>query len=185
MNVIEANRLVETSTKRNETRISRSWWKWNKSRNRKFCWWFWMIVCWFDDLIWNCSVWFLFLFLTNDVSTFKQKDDDCKDHFDVNKQIDSRNHENRLLTECRLISTNKKIDYWFVDEIFIFHHDKLIDFRNKKINCWLSFSQIHDHFRWFTMRIMKYIHRFQRKNFTFWRFSFDSRIFTNDSTIFF
>ena len=32
---------------------------------------------------------------------------------------------------------------------------------------------------------VKYIHRFQRKNFTFWRFSFDSRIFTSDSTIFF
>ena len=65
-----------------------------------------------------------------------------KNHL-VNELIDSKKHENRLLTECRLISTNKKIDYW------------------------LSFSQIHDYFRWFTMRIMKMKcnHRFQRKNF--------------------
>ena len=43
----------------------------------------------------------------------------------------------------------------------------MIDFQNKKINNWLSFSQIHDHFRWFTMRIVKVKcnHRFQKKNF--------------------
>ena len=30
----------------------------------------------------------------------------------------TRKHENRLLTECRLISTNKKIDYWIVSLIW-------------------------------------------------------------------
>ena len=121
-----------------------------------------MIVCWFDDLMWNCCYVcdFYFFLQQNDVSTFKQENNYCKNHL-MNELINSKKHENRLLIECRLISTNKKIDYW------------------------LSFSQIHDHFRWFTIRIMKYIHRFQKENFTFWRFSFDSRIFTNDSTIFF
>ena len=123
-----------------------------------------LLIWWFDVKLLLCVI---FFFQQNDVSTFKQKNNDCKNHFDVNKQIDSKNHENHLLTKCRLISTNKKIDYWFVDEIFIFHHDKLIDFRNKKINNWLSFSQIHDHFRWFTMRIMKVKcnHCFQKKKF--------------------
>ena len=50
-----------------------------------------------------------------------------------------------------------------------------------------SLTQIHDHSRWFTMRIVKVrcIHRLQRQNFTLWRFYFDSRISTNDLTIFF
>ena len=170
----------------------------------------------------------------------------------------TREHEDRLLIEYRLISTNKKIDYWLnvenwkkeidnwlVDRIFTFHHDWLIDFQNtkdrqlsrfvdlkmlyvnfsfnsrkfvllfrdfsrenfrfvdlkmfyvnfsfnsRKFVLWFrdffkefelnvkwttfivfkekffSLTQIHNHFRWFTMRIMKvkYIHRFQRKNF--------------------
>ena len=49
------------------------------------------------------------------------------------------------------------------------------------------FSQIHDHFRWLTIRIVKvkYIHRLQRQNFIFWRFSLISRIFTSDLTILF
>ena len=77
-----------------------------------------------------------------------------------------------------------------------------------------SFLQIHDHFRWFTMRIVKIKcnHRFQRKNFKLtiffwfayfyewfddflwirvflrmiWRFFFEhSRIFTNDENFVF
>ena len=66
-----------------------------------------------------------------------------------------------------LIRKIMKIVNWFVDKIFIFHHDELIDFQNKKINDWLSLSLIHDHFRKFTMRQMKmkFNHRFQRRNF--------------------
>ena len=101
-----------------------------------------MIVCWFeiDDLM---CVWFLFFSLTSDVSTF-QKNDYCKDHL-MNELTDSKEQKDRLLTEYRLISTNKKIDYWlnvedwrkeidnwFVDRVFIFHHDWLIDFQNTK-----------------------------------------------------
>ena len=47
LNVIDANKLLKI-TKRNETKIFRSCWKCNKFKNRKFCWWFWIIVCWFD-----------------------------------------------------------------------------------------------------------------------------------------
>ena len=94
------------------------------------------------------------------------------------------------------LTRNKKIVYWLnIDwsrrtkrSTVDCRCNKLIDwliFRTKKINFWLSFSQTHDHFRWLTIRIVKYIHRFQRENFTFWRFSFDSRISTSDSTIFF
>ena len=123
----------------------------------------------------------------------------------MNELIDSKKQKNRLLIEYRLISTNKKIDYWLS---FSQTHE-LIDFQNKKINYWVvswrfvlllhsrkfvlwfrdflkefelnvkwtafivlkkkiySFSQIHDHSRWFTIRIMKVKcnHRFQRKNF--------------------
>ena len=87
-------------TKRNETKIFRSCWKCNKFKNRKFCCWFWMIVCWFDDLIWNCCKWLFFFFLSNDVSTF-QKNNYCKNHFDVNELIDSKKQKNRLLIKCR------------------------------------------------------------------------------------
>ena len=73
-----------------------------------------------------------------------------------------------------LIDSNKKIVYWLN-----------VENSKKKIDNWLSFSQIHDHFCWFTMRIMKNFFIFFKKKFIFWRFSFDSRIFTNDSTIFF
>ena len=101
-------------------------------------------------------VWFLFFFLTSDVSTF-QENDYCKDHL-MSELIDLRKQKNRLLTEYRLISTNKKIDYWLN-----------VENSKKKIDNWLSFSQIHDHFRWFTMRQMKIKcnHRFQKKNFRF------------------
>ena len=54
-----------------------------------------------------------------------------------------------------LIRKSMKIVYWRIDKIFIFHHDELIDFQNKKINDWLSLSLIHDHFRRLTMRQMK------------------------------
>ena len=105
------NKLIKTDeTKRNEMRISRSCWECNKSKNRKFCWWFWMIVCWFDNLMWNCCcVWFLSYFLSSDVSTF-QENDYCKNHSKIDELTDSKKHEDRLLTKCRLISTNKKID---------------------------------------------------------------------------
>ena len=56
-------------------------------------------------------VWLLFLSLSSDVSTF-QEDDYCRDHSNVDERTDSKKHEDRLLTEYRLISTNKKIDYW-------------------------------------------------------------------------
>ena len=61
-----------------------------------------------------------------------------------------RKQKNRLLIKCRKCS-NKKINCWFIDKILIFHHDWLIDSKNKKINYWLSFSQIYDRFRWFTL----------------------------------
>ena len=48
-----------------------------------------------------------------------------------------------------------------------------------------SFSQVHDHFRWLTIRIVNNIHRLQRQNFTLWRFSLISRIFTSSLTILF
>ena len=50
--------------------------------------------------------------------------------------------EDRLLTECRLISTNKKVDYW------------------------LSLSLTHDHSRRLTIRQVKIEcnHRFQKEN---------------------
>ena len=98
-------------------------------------------------------------------------------------------------------NSKEKIDYWRIDKVLTFYYDWLIDIQNRKINYWLSFSQTHDHFRWFTMRQMKvkYIHRFQRKNFfvcfakkfdrlfrhenfTFWRFCFVySRISSSNS----
>ena len=83
--------------------------------------------------------------------------------------IDWFRRTRKSIIECRKLE--KKIDNWFVDKIFIFHHDWLIDFQNKKINNWLLFSQTHDHFRWFTMRQMKIKcnHRFQRENFS-WKF---------------
>ena len=78
---------------------------------------------------------------------------------------DSRTRKSSIdwLTDSR----NKEVDYWFVVEVFIFHHDELTDFQNKKINDWLSLSLTHDHFRKLTMRQMKmkFNHRFQRKDF--------------------
>ena len=71
----------------------------------------------FKFFVWNFEwlfvdcVWFLFFFLTSDVSTF-QENEYCKDRSEINELIDSKKHEDRLLTECRLISTNKEIDYW-------------------------------------------------------------------------
>ena len=170
----------------------------------------------------------------------------------------SREQRDRLLTEYRLISTNKKIDYWldvedskkkidnwlnvdwfrrtkrstvdcrcsrltdwsifktkrstidcrFVDLKMLYVNSSFNSrrfvlwfrdfFKEFELNVkWTAFialkekiyslTQIHDHSRWFTMRIVKVkcIHRFQKENFIRWRFSFDLRISTNDSTIFF
>ena len=111
----------------------------------------------------------------------------------------SKKHENRLLIECRKLE--KKIDNWLNVDWFRRTKKSIIDKS--------SFSQIYDHFRWFTMRIMKIKcnYRFQKKNFKstiffwfayfyewfddfflicvflqmIWRFSFEhSRIFTSD-----
>ena len=67
----------------------------------------------------------------------------------MNKLI--RKHKNRLLTEYRLISTNKKVDYWL-------NIDWFRRTRKSTIDCY---------FRKLTIRQMKMKcnHRFQRKNF--------------------
>ena len=51
---------------------------------------------------------FYFSFQQNDVSTLKQEDDNCKDQLKINELIDSRKHEDRLLT-C-VENLKKKID---------------------------------------------------------------------------
>ena len=81
---------------------------------------------------------------------------------------DSRKHENRLLTKCRKLEEKNR-------QLTVVVTDSLIDWLSKQKNQLLiviivdsrSFSQTHDHFCWFTMRIMKMKcnHRFQRKNF--------------------
>ena len=103
-------------------------------------------------------------------------------------------------------NSKKKIDYWLNVDWFRRTKKLTIDchyrwftiiFANLRYVKWkwnsiivfekktFLLTQIHDHFRWFTMRIMKvkYNHRFQKENFKRWRFSFDLRIFTNDLKI--
>ena len=96
-------------------------------------------------------------------------------------------HENRLLTKCRLISTNKKIDYWLDVE----NSKKKIDYwlnvdwfrrtkksiidsfrRHENALCkfFIQFTKIRFVTSWFFQktwieRQMNNIHRFQRKNF--------------------
>ena len=149
-----------------------------------------LLIWWFD-----VNVWLLFFFLSSDVSTL-QKNEYCRDHL-MNELIGSKENmkivywldvENwsrrtrKSTIDCRC----SKLTDWLV-------------FRTKKINFWLSFRRHEDALckffiqftkirfvtPWFSQRTwiesqMKYIHRFQRKNFTHWRFSFDSRISTSD-----
>ena len=74
----------------------------------------------------------------------------------MNKLIDSKRHEDRLLIKCRKLEKENR---------------QLIECRlistNKKIDNWLSLSLIHDHFRKLTIRQMKIKcnHRFQKENF--------------------
>ena len=108
--------LKQTNTETDETKRNKS--------NEIFL--FDVLKLFVDLMIWCefvvvCNFYF---FLSSDVSTF-QKNDYCKNHSKINELIDSKKHEDRLLikcrklekknrqlTECRLISTNKKIDYW-------------------------------------------------------------------------
>ena len=146
----------------------------------------------FDDLMWNCyCVWLLFFFLTNDVSTF-QKDDYCKNQ-SMNELIDSEKHENRLLIECRkfekknrqLIRMSFKQTDWLIDfEQKNLQLSRFVDLKMFYVN-FIQFTKIRFVISWFFQKTwienqMKYIYRFQKKKFTHWRFSFDSRIFTND-----
>ena len=101
-----------------------------------------MIVCWFDDLMWNCCVWFLFFSLTNDVSTF-QKDEYCKNHL-MNELIDSKTKKSFIdwLTD----SKNKKVDYWLNVDWFRRTRKSTIDCHFRKLTiifadsrCWRFF----------------------------------------------
>ena len=147
---------------------------------------------------------FFFFFLSSDVSTL-QKDVYCKNL--LTNWLTRKS--TKIVYWLSVENWRNEIDNWFVDRIFISHHDWLIDFRNKKIDRWVvswrfvllfhsrrfvlwlrdflkefelnvkwntfivfkektsSLTQIHDHFRWFTIRQikMKCNHRFQRKNF--------------------
>ena len=156
--------------------------------------------------MWNCyCVWFLFFFLTNDVSTF-QKNKYCKNRL-MNELIDSKNQKNCLLIQYRLISTNKKIDYWLnVDWFFKTKKFAIESFRwfeNVLCKFFIQFTKIRFVISWFFQKIwienqMNNIYRFQKKishvdDFLLIRvflrmirrFFFDLRIFTNDLTIFF
>ena len=82
------------------------------------------------------------------------------------------------MNELNDLKTKKSFIDWSIDSkkksTIDCRCNKFIDwliFKIHKINNWLLFSQIHDHFRWFTMRIMKIKcnHRFQKKNSN-WRF---------------
>ena len=83
----------------------------------------------------------------------------------------------RSTIDWNVEDSREEIDYWRIDRVLTLHHDWLTDIQNRKINYWLSFSQTHDHSRWFTMRQVKerYIHRLQRKNFSI---NADSRSFS-------
>ena len=109
---------------------------------------------WFD-----VCVWFLFFFLSSDVSTLKK--------MSIVEIIRCRRAERRSTIEmCRRLEQEDRHN-WLVDRVFILHHDELTDFQNKKINDWLSLSLTHDHSRRLTMRQVKvrFNHRSQRKNF--------------------
>ena len=67
-----SRQVAGAETKRNEAWISRPCWECNRSRNRKFWDWFWVVVCWFDGLMLDCCEWLLFLFLSSGVSTLKK-----------------------------------------------------------------------------------------------------------------
>ena len=54
-------------------------------------------------------MWFLFFFLTSGVSTL-QGGEYCRGHL-MGGLTGSGEHGGRLLTGCRLISTNKEVDY--------------------------------------------------------------------------
>ena len=141
--------------------------------------------------MWNLMcVWFLSFFLTSDVSTLK-KMNIVKIIWWVNWL--TREQKDRLLTRCRrfekenrqltVVVTNS-LTNWFSKQ------ENLQLSRFVKICFVASFTKIRSVTSWFFQRIwierqVKYIHRLQRKNFTKWRFSFDSRISTSDSTIFF
>ena len=119
---------------------------------------------------------FYFSLQQNDVSTFKQKDDNCRDQLNVDEQKENRllikyrrlEKEDRQLIKCRRFEQESRHN-WLVDRVFISHHDELTDFQNKKINDWLSLSLTHDYSRKLTMRQVKVKnnHRFQRRNFFF------------------
>ena len=79
-------------TKRNEA-----------SQTKIFVWCF-EIVCWFDDLMWDCCcVWFLFFFLSSDVSTLKK--------MSIVEIRSCRLTKRRSTVDCLTDSKNKKIDY--------------------------------------------------------------------------
>ena len=154
-----SRQIAETETKRSETWISRSCWECNRSRNRKFWCWVWMIVCWFDDLM---CVWLLFFSLSSDVSTL-QKDDYCRNHL-MNGLTDSRKHENRLLI---VILANSRADWLSKQENRLLN--RFVDMEMLYVN--FSFNSRRRHASW----------SFSKK--TFWRFSFKhSRIFTSDES---
>ena len=95
----------------------------------------WLFV---DLMIWllNCCKWFFFY--QTMFQRFKK--------MNIVKIIWWRNwlirkQKNRLLIEYRLISTNKKIDYWHVSKIR----------KRKSTIDKSSFSQIYNHYRWFTI----------------------------------
>ena len=113
-NFIETNSLIVVANSLSAVEANRHWdWRSEAKRiKRKKNFLFEILNDCFVDLMWNCCcVWFLFFSLTSDVSTL-QKDEYCRNYSRIDERTDSKSHENRLLTECRLISTNKKIDYW-------------------------------------------------------------------------
>ena len=124
MNVVETNKSLK-QTKRNETKRKFFDHAENVTNLKienfvdNFKWLFVDLMIWCEIVI-VCD--FYFYFLSNDVSTF-QENDYCKNHFNVNEQIDSKTwksfidwmstdfdeQENRLLI---VVVTNSLID-WF------------------------------------------------------------------------
>ena len=116
-----------------------------------FEWLFVDLIIWWEIIV--CD----FFFLTNDVSTF-QENEYCKNRLINVENVQTRKsivdwmstnldeQKNLLLNKCRKFEQKDRHN-WFVDKILNFHHDWLIDFQNKKINFWFSFSQTHEYFR--------------------------------------
>ena len=136
---------------------------------------------------------FYFSLQQSDISTLKQEDDNCK-----NQLMNVENAQAKRLiidemsktrakrsTQLIIIVTNSLIDWLSKQKdqllIVIFADSRCVKWNwntfiafKEKIS---SFSQIYDHSRWLTMRIMNNIYRLQRQNFVVY---LSRRIWFND-----